>query len=93
MLRLAGKRSYDVILTDVRPGGLEKVLGNQPQTEKSSRPLVIALTDPAKPGFDDSCLDAGMDHCISKPVDQRELRLQLKACSLLTGNCRIRPAS
>jgi hypothetical protein len=35
----------------------------------------------------------GMDHSISKPVDPVELSLQLIACSVLTGNRRIRAAS
>ena|SRR5579872_4390480 len=90
MLTLAGKRSYDVILTDVGSVELVNVLVTRQHEEERRRPLVIALTDPIRPDFWDSCLESGMDHYISKTADPRELRLQLKACSVLSGTNRFR---
>lgn len=92
MLQLAGERSYDLILTDVRPDELESVLVTRQQEEEGKRPLVIALTDPIQLAFRSHSPDAGMDHYMSKTADPRELRLQLKACSVLTGTSRIRTA-
>jgi CheY-like chemotaxis protein len=90
MLHLAGKRSYDVILTDVRPDEMENVLVTRQGEEEGRRPLVIALTDPIRMEFRNSCLASGMDHYISKTADPRELKLQLKACSVLSGTNRPR---
>ena len=81
--------NYDVILMDIRMPEVEQMFPGRLGTGGKSRPLVIALTDNRKPGFQELCLQARMDHCIHTPVDPRELKLHLKACSVLTGNCRV----
>jgi DNA-binding response OmpR family regulator len=49
--------------------------------------LVIGtgLADETKAGIHIACLREGMDHYIGKPLILKELALQLKACSILTG--------
>ena len=51
--------------------------------------LIVSMTSNARLNFKQVCLTVGMDHSITKPVDLNELSLQLKAYSLLAGNCRI----
>jgi CheY-like chemotaxis protein len=75
MLQMAGAKAYDLILLDIDMPEAEQMIADRLRT---------------KGGFRQICLEARMDHCIRKPVDLRELRLQLKACSLLTGSCQIR---
>lgn len=89
VLTMANNTSFDVILMDIHMPEAEQILPGQLRAGGARRPLVIALTDSMKPGFRQLCLQARMDHCISTPVDPRELRLQLKACSVLTGNRRV----
>lgn len=89
MLTMTKAGSYDVILMDVDMPEAEQLLPGRLQTEGARRPLVIGLTDCMKPDFRQMCLQARMDHCICTPVDAQELELQLKACSVLTGNSRV----
>ena len=90
MLQMAGTKAYDLILMDINVPEAEKMIADRLRTKGATRPLIIAMTGTKKAGLRQVCLEAGMDHCIQKPVDPRELRLQLKACSLLTGSCQIR---
>ena len=90
MLTMTKANSYDVILMDVHMPEAEQMLPGQLRTGDARRPLVIGLTDSGKPDFQQICLQARMDHCICMPVDAREFKLQLKACSVLTGNSRVR---
>lgn len=89
MLSMMQVNSYDVILMDIHMPEVEHMLPGRVRPGGARRPLVIALTDSIKPGLQELCLQARMDHCINTPVDPRELRLQLKACSVLTGNRRV----
>lgn len=90
-LRLTSTGSYDVILVDIHMPAAEDMLSmRQLSAGKEKRPIIIGITGSARPCFKQICLQAGLDHQIRRPVDPQELRLQLKACSLLSGNCRIR---
>jgi len=89
VLRMTTAQRYDVILMDLRMPGLEKVLA-EPKTTPGARPIIIAMSGIATPDIRQRSLEAMMDHSISKPMDQNELTLQLKACAVLTGKCRIR---
>ncbi|HVS94936.1 MAG TPA: response regulator [Puia sp.] len=92
LLDMTNIGSYDVILMDIQMPEAEAMLATQLSGGTKKRPLIIGITGSTKPGFKQICLQAGLDHSIYRPVDPKELRLQLKACSILSGNCRIRPA-
>jgi len=90
VLHLTCTESYDVILMDIHMPAVEDMLATRLSDRKDGRPLIIGITGNARPGFKQICLQAGMDHHIRRPVDPQELKLQLKACSVLSGNRRIR---
>lgn len=83
--RMAGTRKYDVVLVDIGLPGLEEML-----EAPGGRPLIVGMSGTPRLNFKEACLVAMMDHMISKPMDRQELLLQLKACSVLAGRCRIR---
>jgi CheY-like chemotaxis protein len=89
IIRLAGARKYDVILMDIRIPGLEYVL-DAPNSQPGHRPIIIALAGATVTDFRISCLKTRMDSFIAQPMQQKELLLQLKACSLLAGKCSVR---
>jgi len=91
MLNMTSQRSYDVVLMDTRMPEAEDVLASRPDDASSSRrPIFIAMTMGGRLNLREIHLQEGMDHSISRPVDPAELSLQLMACSVLTGNRRIR---
>lgn len=82
VLDMLGLRSYDMILMDVQMpemDGLEATrmirLCVQPQ------PVILAMTANVMQGDRDTCLQAGMDDYISKPLELDELIAQLKKWS------------
>jgi DNA-binding response OmpR family regulator len=83
---------YDVILVDIGMAGKDSTLATRlAHLRDNMRPLIIAMGgDEQTTGVRQFCLEAGMDHFFSDPIDLRELRLQLKACAVLTGNCHTR---
>jgi CheY-like chemotaxis protein len=93
MLRMSSQKSYDVILMDTRLPDAEYALASRLNDTDSRRPIFIAMTISGRTNLREMYLREGMDHSISKPVDPAELTLQLKACSVLTGNRQIRSAS
>jgi CheY-like chemotaxis protein len=92
MLRMSTQKSYDVILMDIRMPDAESALASRMNNTDSRRPIFIAMTLSGRANFREMYLSEGMDHSISKPIDPAELSLQLIACSLLTGNRRLRSA-
>ncbi|HUB61779.1 MAG TPA: response regulator [Puia sp.] len=90
LLTMSTRKSYDVILVDVRMPDAEFALASWLSDAESRRPIFIAMTMAGRTNLKEIYLREGMDHSISKPVDRVELSLQLMACSVLTGNCRIR---
>jgi CheY-like chemotaxis protein len=93
MVNMTSQKFYDVILMDTRMPEAEGVLTSCLTESDSRRPIFIAITMSGRTNLKEMYLREGMDHSIDKPVDPAELSLQLMACSVLTGNCRIRPAS
>jgi CheY-like chemotaxis protein len=93
MLSLTSKKSYDVVLLDIRMPEAEDIVASCVSDSDSRRPIFIAMTMSGRNNFRELHLSEGMDHSISKPVDRDELSLQLMACSVLTGNRRIRPTN
>jgi CheY-like chemotaxis protein len=93
MLTLTSQKSYDVVLMDIRMPEAENIIATRAAVCDDRRPIFIAMTTGGRNNFKEIHLSEGLDHSINKPVDRDELSLQLMACSVLTGNRRIRPAS
>jgi CheY-like chemotaxis protein len=89
VLHMAGAQQYDVILMDVHIPGLEEILDIR-RPETTTRPIFIAVSSAAASTFMDVSLRTRLDSVITRPMDRQELLLQLKACSLLAGRCRIK---
>ncbi len=74
------RQPYDVILMDVQMpelDGLETTRRIRNDISPSAAPYIIAMTANAMLGDRESCLQAGMDDYISKPVYLEELRAAL----------------
>ncbi|OZI07617.1 histidine kinase [Siphonobacter sp. BAB-5385] len=86
VLDILEKSSFDVILMDVQMpemDGLEatRVIRSRPWLQ----PIIIAMTANALPGDRDTCLQAGMNDYLSKPLQVNELKTCLiRASSLKT---------
>lgn len=81
-------KTYDVILMDVCMPGIETVLDSSERNPKL-KPLFIAIASTSN-SFRTATLLTRMDSHITRPMDELELSLQLKACSVLAGKCCIR---
>jgi len=82
VLEQVSHRNYDIILMDVQMpemDGLEATRMIRRCIEH--QPVILAMTANAMQGDRDSCLQAGMDDYISKPLDLDELIAQLKKWS------------
>ncbi len=80
------RQRYDVILMDVQmPGmdGLEAARRIRDEWPAEERPRIIAVTASALREDRETCLSAGMDDYLSKPVLLEDLRLAL--CQLTAG--------
>jgi CheY-like chemotaxis protein len=92
VLEMIGEKEYDLVLMELHMqdsdsyGAMELL-----RVRREAPPLVIGtgVSDETQTGFHIACLREGMDHYISKPLILKELALQLKACSVLTGRRRI----
>jgi len=82
---------YDVVFMDVQMpemDGLEATRMIRLCLEV--QPIIIAMTANAMQGDRDSCLQAGMDDYISKPIDLSDLLAQLeKWSSVINGNRKV----
>ena len=87
-------KTYDVILLDIHMQGADEMLDDGLHDgfdrDQCRPPLIVGISGNGRPDFRQICLRAKVDHCIEKPVDPQEWRLQLKAFSILTGKCRVR---
>ncbi|HBL13006.1 MAG TPA: histidine kinase [Cyanobacteria bacterium UBA11162] len=66
------QKHYDVVLTDVQMpqmGGLEMARHICQEWSLEERPYIIALTSEVMLDIREECLQAGMNECISKPLD------------------------
>ena len=78
------RNAYDVVLMDMQMpemDGLEATRALR-QMVLQSQPVVIAMTATAFTEDRDACMDAGMDHFLSKPVKIDVLRATLGAVLL-----------
>ncbi|MBH8574095.1 PAS domain S-box protein [Nostocaceae cyanobacterium CENA369] len=83
VLEALRQQLYDVVLMDINMpemDGLEASRRICQGWEVSSRPYIIAMTANAMRGDRESCLAAGMDDYISKPVQIKELTQALSKC-------------
>jgi len=79
------RQRYDVILMDVQmPGmdGVEAARRIRDEWPAEERPRIIAVTASALDEDRESCLSAGMDDFLSKPVLLEDLRLVLSQAAL-----------
>lgn len=87
--QMTSTQKFDVILMDIRMPGLDQLL-HATTRGPGARPIIIAMSGTIRPDFRETYLQTMADHCISRPLHSDELLLQLKACSVLAGKCRIR---
>ncbi|MBD2103459.1 PAS domain S-box protein [Leptolyngbya sp. FACHB-261] len=85
------RQPYDVVLMDVQMPEMDGLSATRQicQEWPNSRPWIIATTANAMPGDRETCLEAGMDDYISKPVQTRTLVEALLRYQTHTANSRI----
>ena len=75
------ERLFDVVLMDVQMPDMDgfEATGAIRQLDRTrgTRQIIIATTAHALKGDDETCLAAGMDAYISKPIDARHLHAML----------------
>ena len=91
VLEMVSQKEYDLVflelhMRDSHKYGAMEVL----RARQHAHPLVVGTgpEDETKAGIHIACLREGMDHYVAKPLILKELALQLKACSILTGKRR-----
>jgi len=82
-LDLLERESFDLVLMDVQMpqmGGFEATARIRAAEEGTGRHMpIIALTAHAMTGDRERCLEAGMDAYVSKPIQEKELRLAIES--------------
>ncbi len=79
VLEMLDKKRYDLVLMDCQMPVLDgfeatrRIRAAEAERGKGEHMIVIALTASATVGDRDSCLGAGMDSHVSKPINPREL--------------------
>jgi CheY-like chemotaxis protein len=74
VLRALERRQYDVVLMDVRMPEMDGLEATRIIRQRwGNKPKIIAVTAYALRGDMQKCLEAGMDHYISKPIRIEEL--------------------
>ena len=83
VLEALRRRHYDIVLLDVQMpemDGLEAARRIQAEWAPDERPMLTALTAGAMKEDRESCLSAGMDGYLSKPLNVSELQAALETC-------------
>jgi CheY-like chemotaxis protein len=86
VLSMAGARRYDVIMMEVPISGIDGIL-DFARPKAGQKPIFIALSGSHSKAVSSP---AHVDSVITRPMDQPEFLLQLKACSVLVGKCFIK---
>jgi CheY-like chemotaxis protein len=85
------RQSFDLVLMDVQMpemSGLEATAEIRKREEATGRRVpIIAMTAHAMEGDREKCLAAGMDHYVTKPIDQQTLFAAIESC------CSVSPLS
>jgi CheY-like chemotaxis protein len=84
VLEALHRQSYDVVLLDVQMPEMDGLEAAQKicQQWQVDRPRLIAMTANAMEGDRETCLNAGMDDYISKPMRLEELAQVLEKCPI-----------
>ncbi len=75
------KQDYDVILMDMQMpemDGMEATKRIRADFPAEKQPYIIAMTAHAMSGYRETCLEAGMNHYITKPVHRHHLKEALQ---------------
>jgi DNA-binding NarL/FixJ family response regulator len=86
VLEALTRQSYDIVLMDVQMPEMDGLAAARricQQWPKEARPRIIAMTANAMPSDRESCLAAGMDDYVSKPVDIEELQAAFRRSSTI----------
>lgn len=81
---MAAEKLYDVIFMDVQMpvmDGYEATRSIRKMEDLSAQPKIVGLTAFAMKGDRERCMEAGMDHYISKPFQKDDLRKVLDRCA------------
>ncbi|MEO1208177.1 MAG: response regulator [Cyanobacteria bacterium J06638_20] len=80
VLDVLRNQPYDVVLMDVQMPEMDGITATQKIYEEwgDQRPYIIAVTANAMRGDRDECLQAGMDHYLSKPIRLEQLAIALR---------------
>jgi ligand-binding sensor domain-containing protein/signal transduction histidine kinase/CheY-like chemotaxis protein/HPt (histidine-containing phosphotransfer) domain-containing protein len=90
------RQPYDVVLMDVQMpemDGLEAARRIRDEWPPETRPRIVAMTANALRGDRETCLEAGMDDYLSKPILLDNLRQALLRAALLNRDPRREPMS
>ena len=82
------ERDFDIILMDIHMpemDGLEATRRIRADLPHARQPYIVALTADVMEGFQQRCLDAGMDAYVSKPVRIDELAAILQKVEAILG--------
>jgi PAS domain S-box-containing protein len=82
VLEALGRQPYDVVLMDVRMPLMDGIKATQEIRKQwpDNGPRIIAITAYALAGDRETCLEAGMDDYIGKPVQIEDLKNALNKC-------------
>jgi len=87
VLQALRRQSYDVVLMDIQMPEMDGLTATQQINQEFSataRPRIIAMTANAMQGDRETCLAAGMDDYMSKPIHVDVLKQVLSQCQLPT---------
>ena len=85
VLEMLRRQTYDVVLMDVRMpemDGLEATRRIMAEWPPEARPRIIAMTADVTQEQQQTCLEAGMDGFLTKPINREQLAGALEQCRL-----------